>query len=124
MAAIAENTHDERGLVWPREVAPADVHLVIAGKGAKAGDPTDTAAVAERIAADLDDAGVQVMLDDRDASPGVKFADAELIGVPTIVVVGRGLASGVVEVRDRATGERTDVPVGEVVAHLRSLVTG
>jgi prolyl-tRNA synthetase len=79
---------------------------------------------AERIAGDLDAAGVQVLLDDRDASPGVKFADAELIGVPTIVVVGRGLASGVVEVRDRATGERQDVPVDDVVAHLRGVVTG
>jgi prolyl-tRNA synthetase len=79
---------------------------------------------AERIAGELDAAGVQVLLDDRDASPGVKFADAELIGVPTIVVVGRGLASGVVEVRDRATGERQDVPVDDVVAHLRGVVTG
>ena len=75
------------------------------------------------ISSELDAAGVQVLLDDRDASPGVKFADAELIGVPTIVVVGRGLASGVVEVRDRATGERRDVPVGDAVAHLRGIVT-
>ncbi len=121
VAAIAENTHDDKGLVWPREVAPADVHLVIAGKGPQAADMIQAA---ERIAAELDAAGVQVMLDDREASPGVKFADAELIGVPTIVVVGRGLASGVVEVRDRASGERSDLPVGDVVAHLVGLVTG
>ncbi len=120
VAAIAENTHDEKGLVWPREVAPADVHVVIAGKGPQA---ADMIATAERLAAELDAAGVQVILDDREASPGVKFADAELIGVPTIVVVGRGLADGVVEVRDRASGERQDVSVGDVVAHLRDLVT-
>jgi prolyl-tRNA synthetase len=120
VAAIAENTHDEKGLVWPREVAPADVHLVIAGKGPQA---ADMIATAERLAAELDAAGVQVILDDRDVSPGVKFADAELIGVPTIVVVGRGLASGVVEVRDRATGERQDVPVGGAVALVRDVVT-
>jgi prolyl-tRNA synthetase len=116
VAAIAENTHDEKGLVWPREVAPADVHLVIAGKG------DDIRDAAERIAAGLSGAGVEVMLDDRDASPGVKFADAELIGVPTIVVVGRGLAGGVVELRDRASGERTDVPVGEAVTRIREAI--
>jgi prolyl-tRNA synthetase len=121
VAAIAENTHDDKGLVWPREVAPADVHLVIAGKGPQAADMIQTA---ERMAAELDEAGVQVILDDRDVSPGVKFADAELIGVPTIVVVGRGLASGVVEVRDRASGERQDVPVVDAVALVRDVVTG
>jgi prolyl-tRNA synthetase len=116
VAAIAENTCDDKGLVWPREVAPADVHIVIAGKG------DEISGAAERIAAELDAAGVEVMLDDREASPGVKFADAELIGVPTIVVVGRGLASGVVEVRDRASGERSDVPVAEAVARVRNIV--
>jgi prolyl-tRNA synthetase len=77
---------------------------------------------AERIAGELDAAGVQVILDDRTVSPGVKFADAELVGVPTIVVVGRGLANGVVEVKDRASGERSDVAVDQVVAHLVELV--
>ncbi|MBN9611824.1 MAG: proline--tRNA ligase [Actinobacteria bacterium 69-20] len=118
VAAIAENTCDDKGLVWPREVAPADVHIVIAGKG------DEISGAAERIAAELDAAGVEVMLDDREASPGVKFADAELIGVPTIVVVGRGLATGVVEVRDRASGERSDVPVAEAVARVRNVVMG
>jgi prolyl-tRNA synthetase len=115
VAAVAEQHHDELGLVWPRAVAPADVHVVIAGKddAVRAG--------AERIAADLDAAGVRVLLDDRTATPGVKFADAELIGVPTIMVVGRGLANGVVEVKDRRTGERTEVPVGEVTQHLTQL---
>jgi prolyl-tRNA synthetase len=115
VAAIAEQSHDQYGLVWPREVAPADVHIVVAGK-----DET-VRATGEQLAADLESAGVRVILDDRTATPGVKFADAELIGVPTIVVVGRGLASGVVEVKDRATGERTEVPVDGAVAHLQEL---
>lgn len=115
VAAIAEQSHDELGLVWPRVVAPADVHMVVAGKDATVAD------AAERLAAELDDAGVRVMLDDRSATPGVKFADAELIGVPMILVVGRGLADGVVEFKDRATGERTDVAVDETVAHLVAL---
>jgi prolyl-tRNA synthetase len=115
VGAIAEQSHDQHGLVWPREVAPADVHVVIAGK-----DET-IRATGEQLAAELDTAGVRVILDDRAATPGVKFADAELIGVPTILVVGRGLASGVVEVKDRATGERTEVPVDGAVGHLQEL---
>ncbi|HEX2298179.1 MAG TPA: His/Gly/Thr/Pro-type tRNA ligase C-terminal domain-containing protein, partial [Pseudonocardiaceae bacterium] len=115
VAAIAEQSHDDHGLIWPRGVAPADVHVVIAGK-----DDTIRAG-GEKLAADLDAAGLSVLLDDRTAMPGVKFADADLIGVPTIVVVGRGLATGVVEVKDRATGERTEVPVDGVVAHLQEL---
>ncbi|HJT03380.1 MAG TPA: proline--tRNA ligase [Pseudonocardiaceae bacterium] len=115
VGAIAEQSHDQHGLVWPREVAPADVHVVIAGK-----DQAIRAA-GEQLAAELDAGGVRVILDDRTATPGVKFADAELIGVPTILVVGRGLASGVVEVKDRATGERTEVPVDGAVAHLQEL---
>ncbi|HEY6424364.1 MAG TPA: proline--tRNA ligase [Pseudonocardiaceae bacterium] len=115
VGAIAEQSHDEHGLVWPREIAPADVHVVIAGK-----DETVRAA-AELLVSELDAAGLGVLLDDRPATPGVKFADAELIGVPTILVVGRGLASGVVEVKDRATGERTEVPLDGVVPHLQEL---
>jgi prolyl-tRNA synthetase len=115
VGAVAEQSHDARGLIWPREVAPADVHVVIAGK-----DDT-IRATGERLGAELDASGVRVILDDRPATPGVKFADAELLGVPTILVVGRGLMSGVVEVKDRATGERTEVPVDGVVAHLQEL---
>ncbi len=115
VGAIAEQSHDPHGLIWPRDVAPADVHVVIAGK-----DGTVRAA-GERLAAQLDASGVRVILDDRPATSGVKFADAELIGVPTILVVGRGLSAGVVEVKDRATGERTEVPVDAVVAHLQEL---
>jgi len=112
VAAIAEQHHDELGLVWPREVAPADVHIVVAGK-----DPVLREG-GESLAARLDAAGVRVLLDDRTASPGVKFADAELVGVPTIVVVGRGLANGLVEVKDRRSGERTEVAVDDAVDHL------
>ena len=118
VAAIAEGTLDDLGLCWPRHVAPADVHLVAAGK--------DEAifAAAERIAHELDRAGVEVIYDDRTGkvSPGVKFKDAELIGVPTIVVVGKGLADGVIEVKDRRTGEREDVHADHVVDHLVRLV--
>ncbi|MBM3800038.1 MAG: proline--tRNA ligase [Actinobacteria bacterium] len=111
VAAIAEASYDDIGLCWPREVAPADVHLVIAGKG---GD--DIAAKAEEIAAALEGRAVRVLIDDRsNVSPGVKFKDAELLGVPTILVVGKGLADGVVEARDRKSGDRRDVPVGDVV---------
>jgi prolyl-tRNA synthetase len=113
VAVIAEQKHDELGLVWPREVAPADVHLVATGKDDTVFD------AANRLAGELDAAGARVIYDDRrGVSPGVKFKDAELIGVPTIVVVGRGLADGVVEVRDRASGERREVPVAEAAAQI------
>ncbi len=117
VAAIAEGTLDELGLCWPRNVAPADVHVVATGK--------DEAifAAADRIAVELSQQGVTVLYDDRPkVSPGVKFKDAELIGVPTIVVVGRNLAEGTVEVRDRRTGEREDVVPHAVVNHLVHLV--
>jgi prolyl-tRNA synthetase len=117
VAAIAEGTLDELGLCWPRHVAPADVHLVATGKD------EEVFAVAGRIASELSSAGVEVLYDDRPkVSPGVKFKDGEMIGVPTIVVVGRNLAEGTIEVRDRATGERKELPVGEVVDHLVRLV--
>jgi prolyl-tRNA synthetase len=117
VAAIAEGTLDELGLSWPRNVAPADVHLVATGKD------HDVFAAAERIAHELSTQGVEVLYDDRPkVSPGVKFKDAEMIGVPTIVVVGRNLAEGTVEVRDRASGTREDVAVGHVVGHLVRLV--
>ena len=119
VAAIAESTHDELGLVWPREVAPADVHVVATGKDAAVFE------AAEALAGELVHAGLTVLYDDRPkVSPGVKFKDAELLGMPTIVTVGRGLAQGVVELRDRATGEREEVPVAgaaaAVLAQVRS----
>jgi prolyl-tRNA synthetase len=104
VAALAEQTIDDLGLRWPREVTPADVHLIAIGKG------DEPFAAAEDLMEQLAARRIRVLYDDRrDASPGVKFGDAELIGVPLIVTVGRGLSSGVVEVRDRWTGERTDV---------------
>jgi prolyl-tRNA synthetase len=113
VAAIAEVGHDDRGLVWPAEVAPADVHIVVVGR-----DGAHTAA-ADELAAQAEAVGLRVIVDDRSTlSPGVKLTDAELIGVPTIVVVGRGLAQGVVEVVDRRTRERRDVPVSGAVAAL------
>jgi prolyl-tRNA synthetase len=119
VAAIAEGTLDELGLCWPREVAPADVHLVATGKD----DAVFEAA--EALAADLVAGGLDVLYDDRrGVSPGVKFKDAELIGVPTIVVVGKGLAAGTIEVRDRRTGERDDVPVAEAAARIGAAVRG
>ncbi|GAA1239755.1 proline--tRNA ligase [Prauserella halophila] len=116
VAAIAEQHHDELGMVWPRAVSPADVHLVVAGKDESVFEG------GERIAAELSDRGVSVLFDDRTVSPGVKFADAELVGVPTIVVVGKGLAKGVVEVKDRATGERTEIDADAIVDHVAGLV--
>ncbi|GAB3162800.1 proline--tRNA ligase [Amycolatopsis sp. NPDC004378] len=116
VGVLAEQNHDDLGLIWPREVSPFDVHIVIAGKDEA------VAAGAEKIAAELDAAGIEVILDDRKATPGVKFADAELVGVPTILVVGRGLANGVVEVKDRRSGEREEIAVDAVVEHLVKLV--
>jgi prolyl-tRNA synthetase len=118
VAAIAEQTHDELGLCWPMVVAPAQVHVVAAGK-----DETITG-TAEFLAQELSAAGVEVVLDDRKGSAGVKFADAELIGVPLLLVVGRGLKTGVVEVRDRRTGERSDVPAPEATSHVLAMVGG
>ncbi|WP_374456505.1 proline--tRNA ligase [Nocardioides sp.] len=118
VAAIAEGTLDELGLCWPRNVAPADVHVVAAGK-----DEAILGA-AEQLARDLKDAGLEVLLDDRTGkiTPGVKFKDAELIGVPTIVTVGRGLADGTVEVRDRRSGEREEVAVDRAATHIVDIV--
>jgi len=118
VAAIAEQTYDDKGLCWPRSVAPADVHVVATGK-----DETVFAA-AGTLVDELSAAGVQVLYDDRrGVSPGVKFKDAELLGVPTIVIVGRGLADGTVELRDRRTDERREIPVdgaaGTVQAAIR-----
>ena len=119
VAAIAESTHDELGLCWPREVAPADVHLVATGKEAAVFE------AAQALADELVARGLTVLYDDRPkVSPGVKFKDAELLGMPTIVTVGRGLAEGVIELRDRATGQRQEVPVAEATARVLAEVRG
>jgi prolyl-tRNA synthetase len=114
LAVIAENNNDEKGLIWPEAVAPFDVHVIATGKD----DEVYTAA--EAIVAELEQARYDVLYDDRvKVSPGVKFGDAELVGVPRIIIVGKGLAEGVVELWDRRTGERTSVPVADVVSSLR-----
>ena len=118
VAAVAEGTCDEKGLCWPRELAPFDVQIVAAGKDAAVD------AAASDLAVALDEAGVAVLLDDRSVSPGVKFADAEILGMPTSVVVGRGLATGVVELRDRRSGERREVPVGDALGEVVAAVHG
>ena len=113
VAAIAEQNHDDIGLVWPKEIAPALVHIVATGKDER---PFE---VAESIVTELENNGISVLFDDRkEASPGVKFKDAELIGNPMLVIVGKSLADGNVEVRDRKSGSKEEVPVDRVVAQL------
>ncbi len=112
VAVVAEQQHDDKGLRWPAEIAPFDVHLVIANKDEQA------RAGAEALAQELSDARLEVLLDDRKASPGVKFKDSELLGMPLVVVVGRGFADGNVELRDRFTGEAREVPVGDAVGEV------
>jgi len=117
VAAIAEQTHDEIGLNWPVELAPAKVHIVATGKE----DAVFDAAL--DLGTKLEATGISVMLDDRrDPSAGVKFKDAELIGNPIIVVVGKALANGNVEVRVRKNGEKSEVAVGEAVNAITALL--
>ena len=116
VAAVAETHHDERGLCWPVSVAPYEAVVVpISGR-----DEAVTG-VAERIYGELRDAGVEVIIDDRDARPGVKFSDIELVGIPYRVTVGpRGLANGEVELTERATGETTNVPIDAAASEVRA----
>jgi prolyl-tRNA synthetase len=117
VAAIIEQNHDEQGILWPETVAPISVQLVAAGK------EDSIFAEAEKIAQSLDQEGIAVMFDDRKSvSPGVKFNDAELLGMPWIVVVGKKLAEGLVEVKNRKTGERQDITVTKIVSHLKSII--
>lgn len=119
VAAVAEGTLDDIGLAWPRNVAPYDIHLVATGKDAAVFE------AAASLAGELEAAGIDVLYDDRPkVSPGVKFKDAELIGVPTIVTVGKGLVEGKVEVKDRRSGEKTEVALADAVAHLTEVVRG
>ncbi|ALO67594.1 proline--tRNA ligase [Arthrobacter alpinus] len=113
VAALAESNHDDKGLIWPAQVAPADVHVVAVGRGEEIFE------AAAQLTADLEAKGLDVIYDDRPkVSPGVKFGDAELIGVPTILAVGRGLVDGVVEIKNRATGVAENVPVAEAVQYI------
>lgn len=114
LAVIAQAHHDDKGLVWPRAVAPFDVQVVATGRG------DEVFGAAESVAKAFADSGAEVLLDDRrKVSAGVKFGDAELLGNPLIVIVGRGLAQGEVELWDRATGTRTAVPVDAAVDRAR-----
>ncbi len=113
LAVIAETNNDDKGLIWPENVSPFDVHVIATGKDEAVYE------AAEKIVAELEAARYDVLFDDRPkASPGVKFGDAELIGVPKIIIVGKGLAEGVVEVWNRRSGVRVSVPVAEVLNHL------
>ena len=117
VAALAESNHDDKGLVWPRAVAPADVHVVAVGRG------EEIFAAAEQLSLDLEAAGLEVIYDDRPkVSPGVKFGDAELVGVPTILAVGRGLVDGVVEIKDRRSGNAENVTVDKAVDYVVNAV--
>ncbi|MFB8274508.1 proline--tRNA ligase [Nocardia colli] len=118
VAVIAEQQHDDKGLRWPAEVAPFDVHVVIANKdeAARAG--------AEEVVAGLHAQGLDVLFDDRTASPGVKFKDAELLGMPLVLVVGRGWAEGKVELRDRFTGAADEIPADSAVDAVVAKVRG
>ena len=120
VASVAEVFHDDIGLKWPRAISPADVHVVVTGKN---GD--DLTIAGEKLAAELEAQGLEVILDDRNGvSPGVKFKDAELIGIPTIVVVGKSLSEGNVEIRDRHLGTNTPVALGDAVTHVLNVVRG
>jgi len=114
VTAVVEEHHDDDGIVWPAALASYDVHLVaLPGKGAAA---DDVRAAAEKVYEQLGDAGITVLYDDRDASPGVKFADADLLGMPIRLTVGaKGVARGIVERRVRATGEQDELPLDDVV---------
>ncbi|WP_345752450.1 proline--tRNA ligase [Microbacterium rhizophilus] len=113
LAAVAELNNDDKGLIWPASVAPFDVHVVATGKG------DDALNLGEEVVVQLEAAGLDVLFDDRPkVSPGVKFGDAELIGVPQLLVVGRGAADGEVELWDRRTGDREVVPAADAIARL------
>ncbi len=116
LAVIAEQTHDDKGLVWPKEIAPYQVHLAVANKDAAAME------AGEKLVGELEAAGIDVLFDDRPkVSPGVKFKDAELLGMPFIVILGRAFADGIIELRIRG-GETLEVPAGEIVEKIQELV--
>ena len=113
LAVVAETNNDDKGLIWPPQVSPFDIHVIATGK------EDDVFAMASQLSAELEATGLEVLLDDRPkVSPGVKFGDAELVGIPTILIVGKGLAEGLVEVWDRRSDKRTQVPVAEAVTYL------
>jgi prolyl-tRNA synthetase len=119
VAAAVEQHHDDNGIVWPAAIAPFAVQLVLV----RASDDVQRA-LGERLHDELTAAGLEVLFDDRDLSPGIKFKDADLLGCPAQIVVGKRAAEGLVELKDRASGERRDVPVAELTAALRALLAG
>lgn len=112
VAVIAEQSHDDKGLIWPEAVAPAQLHIVAAGK------EESIFQVAEKLAADAESQGLSVVLDDRKVSPGVKFADAELLGMPWVIVCGRGIEQGEVELWNRASGHRSNLKLESALAEI------
>jgi prolyl-tRNA synthetase len=120
VAAAIEQRSDERGICWPRSIAPWDVHLVGLGKG---GDEVSEAA--ERLHQELEEAGLQVVYDDRDAGPGEKLTDAELLGCPLRITVGRkGLADGIVEAQARQSGDEERLPIAGAATAALELLDG
>ena len=118
MAAIVEVHHDQKGIVWPADVAPFEAVVVVAQQNDAA-----VAEAGEQVYRRLVDVGVDVIIDDRPDRAGVKFSDAELVGIPFRVTIGkRGLTDGVAELTDRATGETVKVPLDEIAEHTRKAV--
>jgi prolyl-tRNA synthetase len=117
-AAAVEQNHDKNGIIWPDTIAPLQVHLLVVNA-----KELKMATMAEQLYADLHGAGLEVLYDDRDERPGVKFKDADLLGLPLRITVGsRAVKEGIVEVRRRRTGEEIAVAPGEVVARVRGLL--
>jgi prolyl-tRNA synthetase len=116
VAVVAEQSHDEKGLIWPREIAPADVHLVVAGKD------EEIFVAADALSDQLERIGIEVLIDDRrGVSVGVKFNDAELLGIPSTIIVGKKLDTGEIEVKNRRTSEVTVVSINDI-DKLRDLI--
>ena len=114
VAVLAEANNDDKGLIWPASVSPADIHIVAAGKDGS------VYAAAEKLAKEIEQTGKTVLLDDRaKVSPGVKFSDAELLGIPTVIVVGKGLETGEVEIWNRRTGEREAIKLDSVMSAIK-----
>ena len=113
VAAAIEQNHDEKGIIWPEAIAPFEVVIVIASS-----KEAQQVELAESLYGQLQQAGVDVLLDDRNERAGVKFKDAELIGIPWRLVVGRGAANGQVELVERCSGEKQEGPHQDLVAQL------
>ncbi len=118
MAAAVEQNHDENGIIWPVEIAPFEVIVIPVNVKNE-----EIREVAERIYSELKEAGFDVLIDDRNARPGFKFKDADLIGIPYQIIIGKGVQNGLVELKERKTGERREVKIDEIVETFRSLIS-